>query len=101
MGAKRASKNRSSASAFVSQPLDDVCVQRGPRWPLKTEASWAGVPIHLVRLANDLVVAGPRSGADGPPWGDGRGPPVAGECDAVDAHRTGHPARAVVADQDT
>src|SRR5688572_4745546 len=100
MRAKRASKDRSSASAFVSPLLDDVCVQRprGPCWHLKTEASWAGVPIHLLRLANDLVVAGPRPGAHGPRWGDGYRPPATGECGALNAHRTRHPPRAIVAD---
>ena len=33
--------------------------------------------IHLLRVANDLIIAGPRPGAHDPPWGDGHRPAVA------------------------
>ena len=49
--------------AAASKPIDIGGAEHAPRLSLTTEPSWHGVPIHLLRHANDLVVAGPRPGA--------------------------------------
>ena len=47
-------------------------------------------PIHLLRVANDLVIAGPRSRAHDPPCSDCHGPALACDVGAVNANRTGN-----------
>src|SRR5947199_9545872 len=54
-------------------------------------------PIHLLRAANDLVIAGPRPGAHSPPWGDRYRPAVACDLGALDANRARQLSRTIVA----
>src|SRR5215510_15047213 len=56
-------------------------------------------PIHLLLVANDLVIAGPRSRAHDPSCSDCHGPALACDVGAVNANRTRQPSRAIVADQ--
>src|SRR5262245_56048931 len=57
--------------------------------------------MHLLRVANDLVIAGPRPGAHGPPWGDGHRPAVPREGSAVYADWARQTSRAIVVYQDS
>jgi hypothetical protein len=58
-------------------------------------------PIQLLPVANDLVIAGPRPGPHGPPWGNGHRPAVPREGSAVYADRARQTSRAILVYQDS
>src|SRR5262249_41811103 len=64
-------------------------------------ASSVSGPIHLLPVENDLVIAGPRPGANSPPWGDGHRPAVPREGSAIYADRARQTSRAIVVYQDS
>ena len=54
--------------------------------PTQSSTACLVFPIHLLRVANDLVIAGPRPSAHGPPLGNRHRPAVAREGGAFNAN---------------
>jgi hypothetical protein len=75
-------------------------VSGAPALCLHTGTPLTGASDSSTAVANDLVIAGPRPGAHGPPWGDGHRPAVAREGGAFNANRAGQATRPILVYQD-